>query len=54
MGPGRSGSKRHTHLAFKLEVPEKPGPAQALFKIGSTGSYIFSIKVGALPAGWLA
>lgn len=34
------------HLAYKLEAPLAPGPAQALFKVEAEGDMIISIKVG--------
>lgn len=38
----RSGS---THLAYKLEVPHEPGPAQRTFNVEAEGSLVLSIKV---------
>eukprot|EP00877_Chromochloris_zofingiensis_P013473 jgi/Chrzof1/837/Cz01g30210.t1 len=40
----RGGSKKATHLAYKLEVPDKPGEAQEVFKIKEQGSFVISIK----------
>lgn len=34
----------HTHLAFALELPDKPGKVQREFNIEDEGSYVLSIK----------
>ena len=34
-----------TNLVYRLELPDKPGEAQAEFGIGRDGSYVLSIKV---------
>ncbi|OLB97967.1 MAG: hypothetical protein AUH30_09250 [Candidatus Rokubacteria bacterium 13_1_40CM_68_15] len=34
----------HTHLAYALELPPKPGEVQRVLNIGEEGSYIISVK----------
>lgn len=34
----------HTHLVFKLELPEEPGPVQKTFHLEPEASYIISVK----------
>lgn len=41
----QSRSRRHSHLAYQLELPLQPGEAQQQLKIGQAGSYALSIKV---------
>jgi hypothetical protein len=40
----------HTHLAFALELPEKPGAVQQDLNIPEEGSYIVAVKNPQLPA----
>lgn len=42
--------KDHTELAYALELPEEPGPAQEEFEIKAEGSFIVSIKNPAVAA----
>lgn len=35
---------RHTHLAYSLELPEKPKEVQREFRIEDEGSYVISVK----------
>ncbi len=34
----------HTHLAYALELPERPGPVQEALQIKEEASYIISVK----------
>jgi hypothetical protein len=40
----------HTELAYVLELPEKPGPAQHTFNIQREASYIVAVRNPDLPA----
>lgn len=40
----------HTHLAYALELPEKPGEVQRELNIEDEGSYVLSIKNPAKPS----
>jgi len=40
----------HTELAYVLELPEKPGPAQETFGIKQEASYIVAVRNPELPA----
>jgi hypothetical protein len=47
----------HTHLAFALELPERPGEVQQELNIPAEGSYIITVKnpeVGAPPGAGLS
>jgi hypothetical protein len=39
------GSRNGTHLAYKLEIPAKPGEAQRVLGILKEGSFVLSAKV---------
>lgn len=41
---GRPDRQRHTHLAYVLELPERPGEAQAQLNIRAEGTFIITIK----------
>jgi hypothetical protein len=34
----------HTHFAYTLELPERPGPVQEAFRIGREASYIVAVR----------
>jgi hypothetical protein len=36
--------ERHTHLAYVLELPRRPGPAQAVFRIRPEASYVVAVR----------
>jgi hypothetical protein len=40
----------HTHLAYALELPEKPGPVQKALEIEREASYILSVKNPEAPS----
>jgi hypothetical protein len=40
----------HTHLAYVLELPEKPGEVQRALNIGADGNYIVTVKNPQTPA----
>lgn len=40
----------HTHLAFRLELPETPGPVQQALGIPSQGSYIVCVRSPQAPS----
>ena len=40
----------HTHLAYALELPAKPGDVQRALNIGEEGSYIISVKNPEAPS----
>ena len=40
---------RDTHLEYRLEVPEEPGPVQKELRIGKEGNILVSIKSAPLP-----
>ena len=40
----RHEGKRDTHLVYRLEVPEEPGPVQKALRIGKEGNILISIK----------
>lgn len=40
----------HTHLAYELELPRRPGPAQRELTIEPQASYVVSVKNPRLPA----
>jgi hypothetical protein len=40
----------HTHLAYALELPEKPGPVQRALQIEREASYIVSVKNPEAPS----
>jgi hypothetical protein len=40
----------HTELAYILELPEKPGPAQEMFNIKPEASYIVAVRNPDMPA----
>jgi hypothetical protein len=40
----------HTHLAYRLELPRRPGDAQRLFGIASEASYIVAVRNPDAPA----
>jgi hypothetical protein len=35
---------RDTHLEYRLEVPEEPGPVQKELRIGKEGNILVSVK----------
>lgn len=40
----------HTHLAYILELPEKPAEVQDVLNIAKEGSYVFAIKNPLIPS----
>jgi hypothetical protein len=42
--------ENHTHLAYALELPETPGPAQAELNIGAQASFIVTVRNPDMPA----
>jgi hypothetical protein len=41
---------RHTHLAYVLELPRDPGPAQEAFRIRPEASYVVAVRNPRAPA----
>lgn len=44
-GSGGNGGAGTTHLSYKLELPQEPGPVQAELGIAAAASLVLSIKV---------
>jgi hypothetical protein len=47
---GEEGKRRHTHLAYALELPREPGEAQEELRISEEGSYVISVKNPEVPS----
>ncbi|MCC6556682.1 MAG: hypothetical protein IT372_27290 [Polyangiaceae bacterium] len=47
---GDGGARRHTHLAYALELPREPGEVQEELGLADEGSYVVSVKNPEAPS----